>query len=142
MPRDSGPLYTTNPDVSLGGPEWRVLEGVTWGSKRARRRVLVGSGGGRHCGSWGHTRDWGVGRSLVSSHGGARPALQRPPSERQRGLPAAAAGLRGPGLPARSHRPRPGPAAGRPPCAQQPRRESSARTVRSRWGGPVKPAGR
>lgn len=37
MPHDRGPLYTTNPDVSLGGPEWRVLEGVRSGDRRALR---------------------------------------------------------------------------------------------------------
>ncbi|XP_032112641.1 translation initiation factor IF-2-like isoform X1 [Sapajus apella] len=117
----------------LSGPRWRVLEGVTWGRERARRRAPFGSRCGCSCQAWGHGRPRPRSQPPgVTGYGCARPALQRPPPEQQLGLPAAAAAcLPRPGLPAGGGRRRAGPAAGTPRRPQQPRRECGARTVRT-----------
>lgn len=112
---------------------------MTWGRERDQRRAPLSSRCGRSCRAWG--RGWPGPRAQpprLPGHGRARPALQRPPPERRPGLPAAAAGLPRPGLPAGSGRRRAGSAAGTPRRPEQPRRERGARTVRSPAGaGPV-----
>lgn len=115
---------------------------MTWGRERAQRRVPLSSRCGRSCRAWGRGRPgpW-TQPPRLPGHGRARPALQRPPSERRPGLPAAAAGLPRPGLPAGSGRRRAGPAAGTPRLPEQPRRERGARTVRSRRGGRARSSG-
>lgn len=105
MPHDSGPLYTTNPDVSLGGPEWRVLEGVRLGDRRELRggfswvAVVAATAESRN------TDDWGRGRSLVWKAmaalgrpfsglplSGSADFLQPPPAFAGRAFPPGAAG--------------------------------------------------
>lgn len=108
---------------------------MTWGRERAQRRVPLSSRCGRSCRAWGRGRPGPRAQPpRFPGHGRARPALQWSPPERRPGLPAAAAGLPRPGLPAGSGRRRAGSTAGTPRRPEQPRRERGARTVRSPAG--------
>lgn len=95
----------------------------------------VGSRCGHSCWAWGRGRPGPRAQPpRLPGHGRTRPALQRPPPEWQLGLPAAAAGFLGPGLPAGGGRRRAGAAAGTPRRPEQPRRGHGARTVSPRAG--------